>query len=165
MPRPTIMPPSLTPSERRALRARAHPLHPVVIVGSRGLTASVLKEAEIALRSHELIKMKLASDDRGERTSQCAALAEALAAAPVQQIGKIVVFYRENVATIEAASAAPATPRTAARRAPSRARAASRPPLPAAIGGARKSGKTPIARPSRTPAKPRPTRKRSASRR
>jgi RNA-binding protein len=72
-----------------------------VIVGSKGLTASVLNEVEVALKTHELIKVKLACDDREERASQCAALSEALAAAPVQQVGKIVVLYRRRTEITE----------------------------------------------------------------
>lgn len=87
---------TLSSAERRALRARAHPLQPVVIVGAKGLTDSVLKEAEAALESHELIKVKLATDDREERASQFLTLAVALSASPVQQIGKIAVLYREK---------------------------------------------------------------------
>jgi RNA-binding protein len=68
-----------------------------VIVGSKGLTESVVKEVDVALRSHELIKVKLASDDRGERERHVAALSEAVGAATVQQIGKILVLYREKL--------------------------------------------------------------------
>jgi RNA-binding protein len=87
--------PSLTPAERRVLKARSHSLHPVVIVGSKGLTESVFKEVEVALKSHELIKVKLASDDRNERNEQFAILRDAVDAKPVQLIGKIVVLYRK----------------------------------------------------------------------
>ena len=149
----------LSAAERRALRARAHLLHPVVIVGARGLTESVLKEVEIALKSHELIKVKLASDDREERTSQYAALSEALAAAPVQQIGKIVVLYRENLETTQAPDATIRKSTTARRSAPSRARSASRPPTAATIGSPPRPGRKPGAASRRGPARPRPARK------
>ena len=140
------MPPPASPlsaAERRALRARAHSLHPVVIVGSKGLTESALKEVEIALKSHELIKVKLASDDREERTSQYAALSETLAAAPVQQIGKIVVLYRKNLEPTQAPGSLRTKSKTARRPVTpsSRTRIPSSPP------------------PRRGSAKPRPARK------
>lgn len=105
--------PQLSPADRRALRARAHPLQPVVIVGAKGLGDAVLKEAEIALKSHELIKVKLTSDDREMRASQFAALIAALSAAPVQQIGKIVTLYRARIE-------APEPPKPAPKRHPAR---------------------------------------------
>jgi RNA-binding protein len=92
----------LSPTDRRALKGRAHLLHPVVIVGAKGLTDAVLKETDVALNSHELIKVKLASDDREERASQFAALAATLGADPVQQIGKIVTLYRARILAPEA---------------------------------------------------------------
>ena len=58
---------TLPPSERRALRAKAHTLHPVVIVGHHGLTPAVLKEIDTSLRAHELIKVRVADDDRAVR--------------------------------------------------------------------------------------------------
>ena len=55
---------TLNPSERRALRAKAHALHPIVMIGSAGLTDAVLKEIDLALKSHELIKIRMLGDDR-----------------------------------------------------------------------------------------------------
>jgi len=56
----------LTSIERRALRARAHHLHPVIMVGSAGLTPTVLHEINIALNSHELIKIRVLGDDEAD---------------------------------------------------------------------------------------------------
>jgi RNA-binding protein len=84
----------LTPTQRRALRARAHPLHPIVMIGEAGLTAAVLKEVDIALKSHELIKIRVLGDDRDRRASVIGEICAALDAAPVQQIGKILVVFR-----------------------------------------------------------------------
>jgi RNA-binding protein len=84
----------LTPTQRRALRARAHPLHPIVMIGEAGLTAAVLKEVDIALKSHELIKIRVLGDDRDRRASVIGEICTALDAAPVQQIGKILVVFR-----------------------------------------------------------------------
>jgi putative YhbY family RNA-binding protein len=154
-----MSPPTLSANERRALRARAHPLHTVVIVGSKGLTEPVLREIEGALRSHELIKVKLASDDREERTTHFATLVATLAAAPVQQIGKIAVLYREKIETPDAPPAARPKSATARRSAPSRARATKRPPTAAGIGSRARSRGSATARPGRASPKPRPTRK------
>jgi putative YhbY family RNA-binding protein len=84
----------LSPAERRALRARAHALHPIVMIGSAGLTDAVLKEIDLALKSHELIKIRMLGDDRGGRGDALERICGALDAAPVQLIGKILVVFR-----------------------------------------------------------------------
>jgi RNA-binding protein len=58
----------LTPVERSALRAEAHGLKPVVIIGEAGLTPSVIKEISASLDSHGLIKVRVFGDDRAMRT-------------------------------------------------------------------------------------------------
>ena len=85
---------SLTPAERRALRARAHPLHPIVMIGEAGLTPAVLHEIDLALNGHELIKIRVLGDDREWRRRMPAEIGAALGASPVQHIGKILVLYR-----------------------------------------------------------------------
>ncbi len=102
----------LTPAERRRLKAQAHSLHPVVMVGDKGVTEAVLREIDVNLKSHELIKIKVASDDRDEREGCLARICEALSASPVQHIGKTLVIYRENPEPPP--SAPPARPRKAA---------------------------------------------------
>ena len=84
----------LTPKERQALKALAHGLKPVVLLGSAGLSPSVVKEIDRALLSHELIKVKVPGDDRTEREELFASLAESLSAARVQAIGKLLVLFR-----------------------------------------------------------------------
>ena len=86
----------LTSAERRALRARAHPLHPVVMIGDAGLTPAVVREIEAALFSHELIKIRVLGDDRAARSDVAAAICEATGAHPVQHVGKILVIYRQK---------------------------------------------------------------------
>ncbi len=84
----------LTPAERSALRAQAHPLNPVVIIGDAGLTPAVLKEIDASLQSHELIKIRVFGDDREIRTEMYDTICNTLDAAPVQHIGKLLVVYR-----------------------------------------------------------------------
>ena len=85
---------TLTPAERRALRARAHQLHPVIMIGEAGLTPAVLHEIDVALKSHELIKIRVLGDDRERRRLMPAEICQALDASPVQHIGKVLVIYR-----------------------------------------------------------------------
>jgi putative YhbY family RNA-binding protein len=85
---------SLDAGTRRALRARAHALQPVVLIGNEGLTPAVLKEIGVNLDAHELIKVRVTGEDRQEREDILRQVCEALHAAPVQHIGKILVIYR-----------------------------------------------------------------------
>ena len=84
----------LTPAERRAHRAEAHHLSPVVLVGGDGMTANVRKEIDAALNAHGLIKVRVFSDDRAARELMYQELAADLNAAPVQHIGKLLVLWR-----------------------------------------------------------------------
>ncbi len=85
---------TLTPAVRKALKARAHHLDPVVMIGESGLTEAVLAEADQALRSHELIKIRVFGDDRAARQEAMRTLCESLGCAAVQSIGKLLVVYR-----------------------------------------------------------------------
>jgi len=80
--------------ERLALKAQAHALNPVVLLGAAGLNAAVLAEIDRALASHGLIKVRIPSADRDEREAMFAEIADRLAAARVQAIGKLLVLYR-----------------------------------------------------------------------
>ncbi|WP_018508307.1 YhbY family RNA-binding protein [Thiobacillus thioparus] len=84
----------LTPAQRQFLKGLAHNRQPVVMIGNQGLTAAVLKEIERGLDSHELIKIKAASDAPDMRRAWLEEICTTTGAAPVQQIGKILVIYR-----------------------------------------------------------------------
>lgn len=105
--------PTLASAERRALRARAHHLEPVVSIGQHGLTPAVLAEIEVALKAHELIKIRVHSDSRTEREAMLASIGESLQCAPVQHLGKLLIVWRANPDKVPAPAAAPA--RSAAR--------------------------------------------------
>ncbi|MFL9925438.1 ribosome assembly RNA-binding protein YhbY [Herbaspirillum lusitanum] len=84
----------LTPAERSELRAEAHALNPVVLIGESGLTDSVLKEINLSLNAHGLIKIRVFGDDREQRIAIYDTVCEQLKAAQVQHIGKLLVIYR-----------------------------------------------------------------------
>jgi RNA-binding protein len=108
--------------QRSALRARAHALNPVVIVGGEGLTAAVMAEIERNLAAHELIKVRIAEGDRDARESALQSICSETHAEPVQHIGKILVVFRE--APPEPESRAAPAPRPAVRKKPARTRGA-----------------------------------------
>jgi len=86
----------LSPKRRSELRAEAHRLSPVVIIGDKGLTDEVIAEIDRSLKAHELIKVRAATDERDARAVWIETICDRLQAHPVQQIGKVFVIYREN---------------------------------------------------------------------
>lgn len=85
----------LSAKRRSELRAEAHRLGPLVIIGDKGLTDGVIAEIDRSLKAHELIKVR-ASGEREQRDIWLETICERLQAHPVQQIGKIFVLYREE---------------------------------------------------------------------
>lgn len=86
----------LTPRQIRYLRALAHGLRPVVLIGQQGVTPAVLAELDGALEAHELVKVRIAAADRRERQARLAALAAASGATVVQAIGHTATLYRAS---------------------------------------------------------------------
>ncbi len=84
----------LTPAQRRALRASAHHLNPVVSIADNGLTPAVLAEIERSLQAHELIKIKVHGAERDQREELLKQVCAAVQAQPVQHIGTILVIWR-----------------------------------------------------------------------
>jgi putative YhbY family RNA-binding protein len=84
----------LSPTQRRALRAAAHHLNPTVAIAGNGLSAAVLKEIDVSLKAHELIKVKLHGIERDERDALLAEICAELDCAPVQHIGNILILWR-----------------------------------------------------------------------
>jgi RNA-binding protein len=88
------MPTPLTTRERAHLKARAHALEPMVKVGHAGVTPELVKEAERALTAHELIKVRIGTDDRDARRVLGDELAAATDAAVVHRVGKVLILWR-----------------------------------------------------------------------
>ena len=86
----------LSSHQKRYLRSLAHSLDPVIIVGQKGVTPSLLKEFDGALARHELVKVKLADADRDDRAETIELLREGSAAEVVQTIGRVACFFRRN---------------------------------------------------------------------
>jgi len=86
----------LSQANRKALRARAHKLAPIVMIGAKGLTDEVVKEVELALKAHELIKVRAPALERDTREVVFQALCERTGAETVQAIGKVLVIFRKR---------------------------------------------------------------------
>ena len=89
---------ALKNAQKRYLRGLTHGLNPVVMVAERGLAPSVLKEMEIALDHHELIKVKISAADRDARDALVAEMLAATNAELVHKIGHVVSIWRRNAA-------------------------------------------------------------------
>lgn len=98
----------LSSIERRELRARAHGLNPVVSIAENGLTDGVLREIDLSLKAHQLIKIRVYGDSREDREAYLAQICEQLNAAAVQHIGKLLVVFRplsaDEAAAVHAAN-------------------------------------------------------------
>ncbi|MBK2123832.1 ribosome assembly RNA-binding protein YhbY [Fangia hongkongensis] len=86
----------LDSQKKQALKAKAHKLNPVVMIGDKGLTENVLKEVDAALEAHELIKVKIASNDREARKSATNEICLKVTCELVQIIGNISILYRQK---------------------------------------------------------------------
>lgn len=86
--------PTLTTKQIAHLRGLAYSLSPVVMIGNNGLTDNVMKEIELNLNSHELIKIQVAGDDRAARIAVYADICAKSNAIAVHHIGKQLVIYR-----------------------------------------------------------------------
>ena len=87
---------ALTDKQKKHLRRLGHALHPVVLVGQRGLTDNVAAELERALHDHELVKVRARIGDRGARDAMLADLARTSGAELVVRIGNVGLFYKQN---------------------------------------------------------------------
>ncbi|MDP1603627.1 MAG: ribosome assembly RNA-binding protein YhbY [Legionella sp.] len=81
---------------RQSLKAKAHHLKPVVLLGAKGLTPSVIEETNIALKTHELIKVKINGAEKEDRQLIAADMCAQLQAELVQLIGSTAIIYRKN---------------------------------------------------------------------
>jgi RNA-binding protein len=86
----------LSAKQRQALKTAAHHLKPVILVGQKGITESLIRETDAALKAHELIKVQIQEVDRSARREGALALAEATSSTLVHQIGKTFILYRQK---------------------------------------------------------------------
>lgn len=84
----------LNSTQIRFLRAQGHHLKPVVLVGDKGLSDAVLKEITAAIKAHELIKIKVANDERSTREVMLDTVCSTTGAAAIQHIGKTFLVYK-----------------------------------------------------------------------
>ncbi|WP_026958546.1 ribosome assembly RNA-binding protein YhbY [Aliagarivorans taiwanensis] len=86
----------LSNKQKQHLKSLAHPLKPVVLLGANGLTEGIMAEIELALDHHELIKVKIPTDDREMKQLIADTIVSNTKAVKVQTIGHILVIYRPS---------------------------------------------------------------------
>lgn len=87
---------TITKTQQKFLRSKAHHLKPIIWIGQNGLTESVTAELETALDHHELIKIKLRVGDRELRNKMVDDICQMLHCIKIQGIGSMVSIYRKN---------------------------------------------------------------------
>ncbi len=85
----------ITSSERKKLRGLAHHIKPVIQLGKNGISESLIKAAEEALKDHELIKLKFL-DFKDAKKELSLELSKKLDSHVVGMVGNTAIFYREN---------------------------------------------------------------------
>jgi RNA-binding protein len=86
----------LSVKQRQYLKGLAHGLQPVVMIGNNGVTPAVIKEIDLNLTAHELIKIRVLGDDREAREALIEEMCATTNASFVQHIGKLIVLYRTS---------------------------------------------------------------------
>lgn len=98
------MPTGLSNRERAHLKARAHALEPVVHAGSSGVTDRLVAEVDRALTAHELIKVKISTDDRADRVAIGDEICARTSATVVHRVGKVLILWRPRPIAPESTS-------------------------------------------------------------
>jgi RNA-binding protein len=86
----------LNNAQKRYLRGLAHALKPLVQVGAKGVTPSLLAELDQVLEQHELVKVRVAAEDREGRDAWIYELVAGSGAALVGRIGHVALLYRRS---------------------------------------------------------------------
>jgi RNA-binding protein len=97
---------SLTEKQKREFRRLGHKLRPVVTIGNAGVTGAILREVDLSLEHHELMKIRIQGAGREQRRERIATICGQCHAVLVQAIGNIALLYRKRKATTSGVRAA-----------------------------------------------------------
>lgn len=86
---------TLSSATKKALKAQAHHLEPVILIGQKGITPALLQEIDLTLEHHELIKIRAQQGDKTLREEFALKIADALNAEHIAHVGRVLVFYRK----------------------------------------------------------------------
>ncbi len=86
----------LDSGQKKHLRGLAHSLKPVVAIGNAGMHENLIREIDLTLKHHELIKIKVNASDHDARDKLIENVCESTGASLAQRIGHIAVIYRQS---------------------------------------------------------------------
>tara|TARA_B100001250_G_scaffold277349_1_gene239818 strand:- start:7119 stop:7415 length:297 start_codon:yes stop_codon:yes gene_type:complete len=86
----------LTSANRKYLRALAHHIDPVVLIGKNGISDGVINSIEIALNSKELIKIKF-RDFKDNKKKLSEGIEKHTGSSIVGIIGNILILYKKSL--------------------------------------------------------------------
>jgi len=87
---------TLSNKQKQYLKGLAHTIKPVVQLGNNGLTEGVLAEIDGAIKHHELIKIKIPTDDKEEKALIIEAIIRETGATKLQSIGHVLVLFKQS---------------------------------------------------------------------
>ncbi len=85
----------LTSQQRSYLTKKAHDLNPVVMVGQKGMTESLVAMVDESLKNHELIKVKFV-DYKESRREISDDICQKCNAHLIRVVGNIAIIFREQ---------------------------------------------------------------------
>jgi len=85
----------LNSRQKKILRAKAHDLKPIVLVGKTGVTDGCIHSIDTAIESHELIKVKFL-EHKDKKQSLSKSICEKTNSEIIGDIGHTIMFFRQN---------------------------------------------------------------------
>jgi RNA-binding protein len=85
----------LTTKQKLYLKNKAHDLKPVVMLGKKGLADSVVSEIISSLEHHELIKVKVAIEDKEQKEAIANEIANLTDSSVVQYLGNNLTLFKK----------------------------------------------------------------------
>lgn len=93
---PLVMSEQLNNPQKRYLSGLAHDLKPIILVGAKGPTSALIAELDLALERHELLKVKIAAQDRETRDAWIDQIIEQSSAVLINRIGNVIILFRRS---------------------------------------------------------------------
>ena len=78
------------------LKKLAQQLKPVVIIGQKGLTEAVINEADVALKAHECIKIKISGWEKQDKTTMINTICQQLQSEFIHSVGNMFIIFRNK---------------------------------------------------------------------
>jgi RNA-binding protein len=83
-------------AQKRTLRSRANRLKSVMSVGKAGVTEEVIAGVRKLLESHELVKIRIVTDEPEEADAMGSELARRVPCELVGRMGRVILLYKAD---------------------------------------------------------------------